>query len=185
MDGCTEVVSFFVPDALRPVFSSRTDTTIFVGDSLLLDPGVTLDFDTAYWTPSATLSNPNSLTTFARPLGTTDYYLNLLSTDGCAFTYRILVTVDERLPVYAPTAFSPNGDNVNDVYQLEFSDRVLEVRTFQVFNRWGTMVHDAPDGWDGMLNGQPAQSAVYVFQAVVIMRDGSERFVKGDFVLRR
>ena len=59
----------------------------------------------------------------------------------------VSILVDERLPVYAPTAFSPDGNGVNDIYRLEFNGRVREVRTFQIFNRWGTMVHDGPDGW--------------------------------------
>ncbi|MFT7120158.1 MAG: gliding motility-associated-like protein [Neolewinella sp.] len=185
-DDCVITVPYTVPDAIRPEFNPLSDTIIFIGDSILLDPQVSIAFDTVWWTPPGTLSAPTELLTIASPRNTTVYTLYLLTEDGCALEYSINVRVDERLPVYAPTVFSPNGDNINDVYRLEYSnDRVRELLSFQVFNRWGTMVHDGPDGWDGMLNGQPAQTAVYVFQASVLLTDGTERFLKGDFVLMR
>lgn len=185
VDDCMITVPFIVPGALRPTFNPSTDTTIFIGDSILLDPGISIAIDTAWWTPPATLGTPNALQSIARPRNTTDYSLIIISEDGCSFNYRVTVRVDERLPVYAPTAFSPNGDDVNDVYRLEFGPRVRELLTFQIFNRWGSLIHEGPNGWDGMLDGQPAQSAVYVFQAVVVLLDGTERYIKGDFVLKR
>jgi len=119
------------------------------------------------------------------PLRSASYTLNIITADGCTFTRLINVTVDERLPVYAPTAFSPNGDEVNEVFSLGLSSRVRELRTFQIFNRWGVMVHDGIDGWNGLLNGNRAEPAVYVYHAVVLLADGTERYVKGDFVLMR
>jgi gliding motility-associated-like protein len=111
--------------------------------------------------------------------------LHLRTAAQCELTQTVSIQVDERLPVYAPTAFSPDGNGINDFYQLEFNGRVREVRTFQIFNRWGTMVHEGPDGWDGYLDGQPAQTGVYVYQAILLLNDGSERLVKGDMVLMR
>lgn len=184
-DDCRVTLPFVVPPAREPRLNPRTDTTIFAGDSVLLDPMPRVALDTFWWSPPPGLTDPNALLTYARPSGTTEYTLHLWTTDGCAFTYAVTVEVDERLPVYAPTAFSPNGDGVNDVYRLETGQRATAVRSFQVFNRWGTLVHDGPDGWDGFIDGRPGQSAVYVFRAVVKLRDGSERSVEGGFVLRR
>lgn len=184
-DDCMSMVNYVVPDALRPIFNPLTDTTIFIGDSILLDPQVVFPFSTVTWTPPGTLRSPNMLQTMAVPQQTTDYTLDLVSEDGCAVTYRIRVRVDERLPVYAPSVFSPNGDNVNDVYRLEYGDRVAELLSFQIFNRWGTLMYEGIDGWDGNLDGRPAQSAAYIFQATVRLFDGSERYLKGDFILRR
>ncbi|WP_026232163.1 T9SS type B sorting domain-containing protein [Neolewinella persica] len=184
-DDCSVSVTFFVPGTLDPAFNLPLDTTIFIGDSVFLDPRVELPLDSAWWTPSNGLSTPNQLATVAAPLSSTNYVLHLRTTAQCEFTQTVSIEVDERLPVYAPTAFSPDGNGVNDVYQLEFNGRVREVRTFQIFNRWGTMLHDGPDGWDGYLDGQPAQVGVYVYQAILVLNDGSERLVKGDFVLMR
>lgn len=184
-DDCTTTVTFFVPGTNETSFNLPADTTIFLGDSLLLDPRIVLPLDTAWWSPPLGLSTPGQLSTIAAPLSSSNYTLHLRTAAQCDFTQTVSITVDERLPVYVPTAFHPDGDGVNDVFRLEYNGRVTEVKTFQVFNRWGTLVHDGAEGWDGQLNGRPAQVGVYVYQAVVVLTDGSERLLKGDVVLMR
>lgn len=182
---CRLNVDFFVPFPEAAVANLPTDTLIFLGDSLLLAPGIDVPLDTVWWSAAPGLRSPNTLTTVVMPLRSTTYTLNIITAEGCNFMRVINVTVDERLPVYAPTAFSPNGDDVNEVFSLGLSDRVEELRTFQIFNRWGVMVHDGIDGWNGLLNGNRAEPAVYVYHAVLLLADGTERYVKGDFVLMR
>lgn len=184
-NDCSLQLRYTVPGALRPQLDLFSDTTIIIGDSLLLDPNISIALDTAWWSPPLGLRTPDQGTTIARPSSSSTYQLNMITVDGCRFTERVAITVDERLPVYAPSAFSPNGDNVNDFYQLEYGDRVEGLTTFQIFDRWGNMVHEGPEGWDGNLDGRTAHIGVYVFYATVRLTDGSERFVKGDFVLMR
>ncbi|MEM7036449.1 MAG: T9SS type B sorting domain-containing protein [Bacteroidota bacterium] len=70
--------------------------------------------------------------------------------------------VDERIPVFAPTAFSPNGDGNNDIYRFYVGPTVEEVSLIRIFDRWGNMVYedgpypafDNSRGWDGKLDGQ-------------------------------
>lgn len=183
-NDCSVAVNFRVNDAFRPDFDLPMDTTILLGDSILLD-GSLLNQDSAWWTPSTFLTDPNSATTWARPLSSMTYTLHLRTLAQCLFTQDVNVTVDERLPVYAPTAFSPNGDGMNDLYSLGLGRNVLGLKSFQVFNRWGNLMYDGLEGWDGDFAGNTAPPAVYVFYAIVEMADGSERFVEGDFVLMR
>ena len=183
-NDCSVAVDFFVPPALRPVFDLPGDTTIFLGDSIYLD-GSLINQDSAWWTPAAFLSAPASAATWAGPPRSVNYTLHLRTLAQCLFTHEVRVTVDERLPVFAPTAFSPNGDGTNDRYELGLGRGARLLRTFRVFNRWGNLIHDGAEGWDGNFNGSPAPPAVYVYQAVVEMADGSERLLKGDFVLMR
>ena len=183
-NDCSVAVNFSINDALRPEFDLPVDTTIFLGDSIFLD-GSLVNQDSAWWTPPEFLSDPNAAATWARPLSSMNYTLHLRTLAQCIFTHDIEITVDERLPVFAPTAFSPNGDGMNDRYVLGLGRRVRSLKTFQVFNRWGSLMYEGTDGWDGEFAGNAAPPAVYVFQAVVEMADGSERSVKGDFVLMR
>jgi len=184
-NDCSLQIGYNVPGALRPQVNLFSDTTIIIGDSLLLDPNLSVALDTAWWAPPLGLRTPDRVATIARPSETSIFLLNLITADGCRITHRVAITVDERLPVFAPTAFSPNGDNVNDLYQLGYGERVVELTSFQIFDRWGNQVHEGPLGWDGYLDGRPAQVGVYVFKVVVRLTDGSERFIKGDFVLMR
>jgi len=87
---------------------------------------------------------------------------------GCdAFRHRFVGTVRDNCPcpLIIPNAFTPDFDDINDVFlpvnTCGFSDFRLSV-----FNRWGQKVFssDRPDtGWDGTFNGAPAPSDVYVF----------------------
>jgi gliding motility-associated-like protein len=182
---CVAEVNFFVPPALVITPDLVRDTTIFLGDSLFLDPGVIPLLDSAWWTPSPGLSNPNGRTTVARPLRSTTYTLHLRTVAQCLFTFDVNIVVDERLPIYAPTAFSPNGDEVNEVYQLGLGPGVRGIQTLSIFNHWGNLMYEGTDGWDGMFDGRRAEPAVYVYRAIIKMADGSERSVRGDFVLMR
>lgn len=63
-----------------------------------------------------------------------------------------------------PTAFSPNGDNVNDYYTLPVMG--IERIDFQVFNRWGEKVFHTLDPnfrWDGTYQGHSVPEGVYIY----------------------
>ena len=69
--------------------------------------------------------------------------------------------------LYLPNAFSPNGDGVNDVFRPFFSSPPqAEGFLLQVWDRWGSLVHETTDfqeGWDGTKELQILPSGVYVY----------------------
>lgn len=95
------------------------------------------------------------------------YEINLKTVDvnGCVRNLSTVVEVKLITGVSLPTAFSPNGDGVND----EFSIGKYNVRDFQIkiFNRWGQKIYESnnPDfEWDGItLDGSPVREGVYVY----------------------
>ncbi len=93
-------------------------------------------------------------------------------------------------PVRIPNAFTPDNDGMNDFFTIVFPDDLTPiVEDFKVFNRWGQMVYDNEnglDGWNGMQDGKPAQSDVYVFYIVYRISEVSRRItLKGDVTLLR
>lgn len=93
------------------------------------------------------------------------YQVNITDSNGCTISGS--QTVDEATPkIILPTAFSPNGDNVNDVFgpstacPVEFN--------MVIYNRWGTVVFTtelANEGWDGTYKGQPVPDGKYTYSA--------------------
>ncbi|MCB0575389.1 MAG: gliding motility-associated C-terminal domain-containing protein, partial [Saprospiraceae bacterium] len=70
--------------------------------------------------------------------------------------------------------------------------QVVEVRKFRIFDRWGSMVFEVPGfipgdphGWDGTINGKPAQSGVYVWYAEFEFANGRSTLLSGDVTLFR
>ncbi|WP_158550058.1 T9SS type B sorting domain-containing protein [Runella aurantiaca] len=85
--------------------------------------------------------------------------------------------------LFIPDAFSPNGDNVNDIFapKGQFVDKSRMI----VYNRWGQVLFEtsnALEGWDGTINGQPAVEGTYVFRIEITDSLGAN-FVKTGTVL--
>jgi gliding motility-associated-like protein len=67
--------------------------------------------------------------------------------------------------VFLPTAFSPNGDGLNDYYKPICAG--FNVYVFEIYNRWGELVYtDTPEsrGWDGKFKGENAMPGVYIYR---------------------
>ncbi len=89
--------------------------------------------------------------------------------------------------ILIPNAFTPNGDGVDDVFNL-IIDENAEVIDFRVFNRWGNPVwiSNKNVGWDGNLNGVPQPMETYVYCAIVLDKiTGQKVYKKGDVTLIR
>ncbi|MBK9074770.1 MAG: gliding motility-associated C-terminal domain-containing protein [Flavobacteriales bacterium] len=54
--------------------------------------------------------------------------------------------------VFIPNSFTPDGNNLNEIFQPVLADMVLEDHLFEVYDRWGQLVYhtnDMEQGWDG------------------------------------
>lgn len=122
-------------------------------------------------------------------------YLSLII--GLSFTLSFSATAQEQSndkdvvkkerKILIPTAFTPNGDGVNDVFKLiNVNDEKLI--DFRVFNRWGTILYNSKDiyqGWDGTYKGQTQANGVYGYAIRIIYSDGVEEIYKGTVTLLR
>ncbi len=145
-----------------------------------LDPAGTLDCDTCL--------RPRAL-----PYNDTEYVLTVVSADGCATTDSLVVTVIKDREVYLPTAFSPNGDGINDTFIINPGKSTAAISSFRVFGRWGEQLfenldlvpNDLAAGWDGRHNGEPMPAGLYVWSAQVLFLDGETRELSGEVILLR
>jgi hypothetical protein len=85
------------------------------------------------------------------------------ATDSLELSFRECIFFQ----AYTPNAFSPNGNNTNDVFKPNLDKRVQVKRyEFQVYDRWGDQVFRSTDldtGWDGFIKGQAAPQGVYLY----------------------
>jgi gliding motility-associated-like protein len=86
-----------------------------------------------------------------------------------------------------PNVFSPNGDEVNNIFKPFFLGEVDQVEV-QVYNRWGQLIFESNDpnnpGWDGNKDDKPAPSDVYIYRVLVGL-DGVTVEQKGNVTLVR
>lgn len=90
--------------------------------------------------------------------------------------------------VYFPTAFTPDGDSLNDV----FRPVARNISTFKmyIFNRWGQVVFstdDATKGWDGTSGGKECPEGTYTFTSTygLSLRTDNTGNQRGVFALIR
>lgn len=86
-----------------------------------------------------------------------------------------------------PSAFTPNDDGQNDVFQLISSGNITQF-SMQIFNRWGQLVFISKDigtGWDGKFNGENAPLGVYLYSIEAVLENGQIPVLKGNVTLIR
>jgi gliding motility-associated-like protein len=98
-----------------------------------------------------------------------NYDVTLLVTNnyGCQDSVVHEVVIQGIYTLYAPNAFTPDGDGKNDVFYILGEGYDPEEFEYFIFNRWGEVVFHASSmavGWDGTHNNQPAKNDVYVWK---------------------
>jgi gliding motility-associated-like protein len=167
-----------------PVVSAGSDITIFEGGSVeLLGSGG----PTYLWSPSTGLTCTTCQNPIASPAETTTYYLIVTDANGCTATDSITIFVEPLVNViFVPNVFSPNGDDLNDVLDVQGSG--FESLYFAVYDRWGEKVFETTSidaDWDGTFNGKPLSSATFAYYIEVLYLNGEEYEEKGKIALVR
>jgi gliding motility-associated-like protein len=114
--------------------------------------------------------------------------LKVVDLNGCSDT------VSQFLFIYPPidelwieNAFTPNNDQLNDVFKPTAIDGAKDYR-LRIFNRWGELIFSSNDvrfGWDGTFKGEPVQDGVYIFTVEFKYPDGNRYDAKGNVTLVR
>jgi gliding motility-associated-like protein len=106
--------------------------------------------------------------------GTYTVRLILVSEDGCADTLGRQIILKPLLPLFWPNSFTPDGDGLNDRFEISGTGDVLQYR-LRIFFRWGGQLFDSRDHtayWDGTFKGDPVPEGVFPFLLEVQTIDG-------------
>jgi gliding motility-associated-like protein len=122
------------------------------------------------WSPAVGLTDAN----IKNPIATldTDQKYNLYSVTGKGCESRSSITIKrvKGPALYIPTAFTPNGDGLNDILNV-VPVGIRHFKFFAVFNRFGERIFfttSSYDGWNGTVNGVAANPGTYVAYAEAI-----------------
>ena len=102
-------------------------------------------------------------------VGTTTYYVTETTNDCEGPWSPVIITVDV-CDISVPTAFTPDGDMINDIWEILHLDLTYPNNEVYVYNRWGNMLYSSDQGayslrpWDGTYKGEalPVGSYYYV-----------------------
>ena len=164
--GCTSTsTGASIINVASPVFNAGTDKLIKPTDSIQLITTVNGgNIFTYVWTPTTYLSNSTIANPWViKPQTDITYTVTVTNNNGCSATSSVTVKVIKDLVI--PNAFSPNGDGLNDTWEISG----LNLDPFcvlEIFNRNGQIVYRSTGytkPWDGSRNGKPLPVGVYYY----------------------
>lgn len=158
-------------------FSSVTDAfsteVIFTNES-----GGASSFSWSFGDSQDATSNGTSPKHTYPAIGSYTVTLVARNESGCADTCFSELALDPELTFYVPNAFTPNGDGLNDRFFPQGSKADIGDIRLQVYNRWGQLIYEADEPWDGLVKGntEPAPEDVYVWKVTT----GGEKQVRKE-----
>jgi gliding motility-associated-like protein len=163
-DSDTELLSVFtLPEADFTIRFYGSDSTLYADEELNLTNLSNPKPASYQWTfgdgASDTIFEPIHKYTTE---GTYEVVLILITPEGCRDTARYPLRYSITPKIYVPTAFSPNGDGINDFFNIAY----LNLKNFNamIFDRWGNKLFQTQDPsfrWDGTVKGNPLPEGVY------------------------
>lgn len=122
--------------------------------------------------PGATqITSNGSSAIISYPEGIMETYpimLKVTTVDGCSDSISINIEVVSDVIFYAPTAFTPDDDEHNQVWSFYVEGIDTENFNLKIYNRWGEIIWETndPNGyWDGYYNGVKVMPGTYIWKA--------------------
>jgi gliding motility-associated-like protein len=178
-----EVIPRIIPGA------GIRDTSIVLGQELQLSATGGRPGFTYLWEPSLYLDNPNIVNPVSKPEEDITYRITITSDRGnCTGSGTVKIKVFDVQPsFYVPSAFSPNGDGLNDVIK-PIALGLKKLTYFRIYNRLGQLIFETSTigiGWDGTFKGAGQDPANYVWMAEGETYKGEKIKGRGNAVLIR
>jgi len=123
-----------------PVVDAGPDMIVLEGNSAILQPVVTGNDLQYLWTPATYLNSIQLKNPVTTPLQDIKYKLIVTARGGCTSTDTVLIRVLQNPRI--PNTFSPNGDGINERWEIEFLKDYPNNRV-QVFTRTGQLVFES------------------------------------------
>lgn len=171
-----------------PVLGEGQTHRVVEGSPVTLSIPVVSGEPTNYsWTPNYNLSCSDCERPTILANQTERYQLVITDVHGCQDAGDVMVDVIGRCgdDIYVPNTFSPNRDGKNDVFKVRgLADNGL--KTFRIFDRWGNLVFETSnidEGWNGIYNGKPLDSGVFVYYLQATCTNGLSVVRQGNVTL--
>lgn len=110
-----------------------------------------------------------------------EHQFDLISAEQCNSS---IVLYLEYISIYLPNVFSPNGDNINDYFEVYAGSNSYQNIEMKIFDRWGNLVFEG-EKWDGTYNNQEMSTGVYVYLVRLTSHDGNTTTLSNSLTLIR
>lgn len=121
--------------------------------------------------------------------GVYDITLNMVNEYGCESTqtWPLYIEVTKLVNIFVPSAFSPNGDGLNDEFTVV--TRLITDFHIDIYDRWGKLIYATDDvnfAWPGAdASGQPLPEGVYTYVINAVEWDNEKVKKAGSITIIR
>jgi gliding motility-associated-like protein len=176
-NGCKIRDTISVLQVPKPIVGLGPDTTICRYKPVVLHTAST-NYDSYLWstgetTPSILVNQPGN-------------YSVTVSQNSCEATDSIRVLPGD-CDVYIPSAFTPNGDNLNETFGV-IDIVAVQYFSMQIYNKWGQLIfisNDIAKKWDGTYKGKQSPNGAYIWMMTYVNRSGRKFYEQGTVMLIR
>lgn len=157
-----------VSDSIKKIIAINS-TVAFAGNDTTVYANTTYQLNatgggTYNWTPTTGLNNP-SIANPTSVLQNSIVYILTTTLNGCSDTDAINITVLKGPAIYVPTGFTPNCDNLNDLFLPHYYG-IKRLYFLNIYNRWGQLIFTTNNmliGWNGNFNGVQQPIGIYIW----------------------
>lgn len=171
--GCstTDSISCMInvfPQPIANFISSPTETNILNPTVYFTNTSINSTIWLWNFGDGTTSATQNPIHTYP-DVGIYNIMLYATTVNGCIDSTENFVIIDDIITAYIPNSFSPNGDGINDVFNIAANGISSDNFEMLVFDRWGQKIfetRDLSEGWKGSVNnnGEIVQIDVYVYK---------------------
>lgn len=190
-NGCDSTLCLVVDLGVSPVLDTFYRVLVAEGDSVQLQ--LPDGFEQYLWVPDTYLSCADCPDPWCIPGAGVDslvYSVAVTNAEGCvqrvSYHVQVLPQCDPGR-IIIPNTFTPDGDQVNDVFGLTGIEGFERVVSLVIYNRWGEKVFEGSGldaVWDGMQDSKQATSDIYVYIFEIACGELVSKRVGDVFLLR-
>ncbi|MEJ7676523.1 MAG: gliding motility-associated C-terminal domain-containing protein [Segetibacter sp.] len=161
---CKDSATITINVIAKPKADAGPDRNILEGQAIQLIASADGTNNGFNWSPDSDISDIHSLQPIVNPKNDITYFLTVSSNNGCGIS-NDSVRVHIFKTVIIPNAFSPNGDGINDTWNIKALNSYNDYG-LSVFNRYGQIVYTTKNyskPWDGSFNGKPLPIGTYYY----------------------
>jgi len=190
-NGCSVNSSQTIANVLPILANIAPDSSVInMGDTVQLTVNVQNAAGplTYSWTPTNGLSCTDCENPLVTVYNDIVYSVVVTDTNGCSnYNYtEAFVYVNDSLFYFIPNSFTPNGDGINDQFQIFGQD--IQSANMMIFNRWGEMVFQGSNQfqtWDGTYQGVDQSPGVFTYSVTLTFLNNATIQQNGSITLIR
>ncbi|MFN5217927.1 MAG: gliding motility-associated C-terminal domain-containing protein, partial [Sphingomonadales bacterium] len=176
--GCSDSISKTIGEPQKINTKIISNTRVISGSLFTLNYNVSPTGSyLAKWEPNSILNlDKNSNNPKIRLFSGSEIKLSLTNSNGCISRDSLYIEVIRPIAELMPTAFSPNGDGINDIFSLPDIFSTVDII---IYDRWGGIIFKGDENnnkWNGMVLDQWVPEGVYSYKIAGSLKGSREIF---------